>query len=90
MITLPHPTASITELVQYAETALKSIFQFGYAYQEVGVILSGFVPSDYRQKEIFTDSPDERLIMLSSVMDRLNQRHGRGTIQLANQSFSPD
>lgn len=89
-ITLPHPTASLTELVRYGDSALQSIFQFGYAYQKVGIILSGFVPSDYRQKGLFIDGPDERMVKLSSIMDRLNQRHGRGTIQLANQSFSPD
>ncbi|AUD00962.1 Y-family DNA polymerase [Spirosoma pollinicola] len=89
-ITLPHPTASPVELVRYGESVLKSIFMFGYAYQKVGIILSGFVPSDYRQKGIFIDGPDERLVKLSGVMDRLNQRHGRGTVRLANQSFSPD
>ncbi|QJW92476.1 Y-family DNA polymerase (plasmid) [Spirosoma taeanense] len=89
-VELPHPTSSTAELLQYAQTALTSIFQFGYNYQKVGLILTGLVPNDYRQKGVFVEGPDERLIKLSGVLDRLNRRHGRDRVRLASQTFNPD
>lgn len=89
-IELPHPTSSTTELIRYGETALESIFQFGYNYQKVGIIMSNLVPADYRQKGVFVDGPDERLIKLAGVLDNLNNRHGRDRVRLASQGFDPD
>ncbi|GAB2547346.1 Y-family DNA polymerase [Spirosoma aerophilum] len=89
-IELPHPTSSTAELIRYAETALKSIFQFGYSYQKVGLILSNFVPFDYRQKGVFVEGPDERLLKLAGTIDRLNKRHGRDFVRLASQNPHPD
>lgn len=76
-VELPHPTASTSELAGYAQAALKSIFAFGYEYQKVGIILSGLAPTDHQQQSLFTDGPDERLIKLSNVMDKVNSRFGR-------------
>lgn len=89
-IELPHPTSSTTELIRYGETALRSIFQFGYNYQKVGIIMSNLVPADYRQKGVFVEGPDERLIKLAGVLDKLNHRHGRDRVRLASQGFDPD
>lgn len=88
-IELPHPSASTQELAGYAQAALKSIFQFGYHYQKVGVILSGLVPVGFRQSSLFTDAPDERLMALSQLMDKLNDRHGRDRVRLAGAGFDP-
>ncbi len=86
---LPHPTASTSELVTYALALLKSIFAFGYAYQKVGVMLTGLVPTDHRQSGVFTNGPDERLVKLSGVIDKLNYRHGRDRVRLAGAGYDP-
>lgn len=86
-VSLPHPSASTPELTAYAVAALKSIFRFGYEYQKVGVILSGLVPADHRQQNIFTEGPNERLVRLSAAIDRLNQRFGRDKVRLAGAGF---
>ena len=88
-VELPHPTSSTAELVRYASELLKSIFAFGYEYQKVGILLTGLVPADYRQGGIFTSGPDERLIKLSNVVDRINQRHGRDRVRLAGAGYDP-
>ena len=88
-VELPHPTASTSELVSYAVAALESVFQFGYAYQKVGVILSGLVPADHRQGDVFTSGPDERLVTLSKVMDKVNHRYGRGKLRVAGAGYDP-
>ena len=89
-VQLPHPTCSTTELIRYAETALNSIYKFGYNYQKVGIIMSNLVPVDHRQKGVFVEGPDERLIRLAGVMDKLNHRHGRDRVRLASQGSDPD
>lgn len=86
-VELPHPTASTPELATYALAALTDIFRFGYQYKKVGVILSGLVPAHHRQGDVFTNGPDERLVVLSRVMDRINHRHGRDTVRVAGAGY---
>ena len=88
-VDLPHPSSSTAELVGYALAVLKSVFAFGYEYQKVGVILSGLVPADFQQQALFIDSPDERLIKLAGVMDRVNKRYGRDKLRLAVAGYDP-
>lgn len=88
-VELPHPSSSTSELAGYAVAALRAIFRFGYEYQKVGIMLSGLGPADHRQAELFTSGPDERLVKLSAVMDRVNARHGRDRIRLAGAGYDP-
>ena len=88
-VELPHPTASNSELARYASELLRSIFKFGYDYQKVGVILTGLMPADHRQGGIFTSGPDERLITLSKVMDKVNHRYGRDKLRVAGAGYDP-
>ncbi|WP_369822681.1 MULTISPECIES: DUF4113 domain-containing protein [Spirosoma] len=76
--------------MRYTESARGAVYRFGYNYQKIGIILSNFVPADHRQQGIFVEGPNERLLTLSGVIDRLNARHGRDRVRLASQSFTPD
>ncbi|GAB4023770.1 Y-family DNA polymerase [Spirosoma migulaei] len=89
-VELPHPTNSTAELLKYAQASLKAIFQFGYNFQKVGVMLTNLVPADYRQKGLFVGGPDERMIKLAGLMDKLNYRYGRDKLRLASQQYNPD
>ncbi|UHG93250.1 Y-family DNA polymerase [Spirosoma oryzicola] len=89
-VELPHPTSSTPELLGYALEALKSIFAFGYHFKKVGIILSDLVPADYRQKGVFVEGPNEQLIKLAGVVDKLNYRYGKSTIRLASQMKDPE
>ena len=89
-VQLPHPTNSTAELLRYAQSILRSIFAFGYAYQKVGLIMTDLVPTDYRQKGVFVEGPDERLIRLAGVVDKLNHRYGQDKLRLASQLYNPD
>ena len=86
-VLLPHPTSSTPELVQYTHELLKAVFAFGYAYQKVGVMLTGLVPDNHHQINLFTSKPDERLRTLSAVMDKLNQHYGRDRVRLAGAGY---
>jgi DNA polymerase V len=89
-VNLPHPTNSTAEFVKYGLAAVRELFQFGYNYQKVGIILSDIVPGDFRQKGVFVDGPDERLIKLSAVIDQINFRYGQDKLRLASQMYNPD
>ena len=89
-VVLPHPTSSTPELLNYALSALESIFAYGYHYKKVGVMLTGLVSADYRQKGVFVDGPNEKLLALSSVVDKLNSRFGQDKLRLASQLYNPD
>ncbi|GAB3715865.1 Y-family DNA polymerase [Spirosoma flavus] len=88
-VELPHPTASTSELVAYAQAALKAIYRFGYEYQKVGVILSNLVPGDFQQETLFTAGPDRRMAKLSKVVDKLNYRYGRDKVRIADVGYNP-
>ncbi|AUD01448.1 Y-family DNA polymerase [Spirosoma pollinicola] len=89
-VRLPHPTSSTLEIIKYAASGLKAIFKFGYNYQRVGIMLTDLVPADYRQMGVFTQGPDERLIRLSAVIDKVNKRYGQDKLRLASQMYNPE
>ena len=88
-VQLPHATSSTAELIQYAQSALEAIYQPGYLYQKLGIILTDFVTEDFQQLALFTKSPDPRQAKLSKIVDSLNHRHGRDKVRLAAQGFNP-
>ncbi|SFE31589.1 Y-family DNA polymerase [Spirosoma endophyticum] len=89
-VELPHPTNSTPDLLKYAVSGLKAIFAFGYNYQKIGVMLTDLVPFDYRQKGVFVDGPNEKMLQLFTVVDRLNRRYGQDKLRLASQQYNPD
>ncbi|RYC66614.1 DinB/UmuC family translesion DNA polymerase [Spirosoma sordidisoli] len=89
-VVLPHATSSTAELVGYAQAALQAIYALGCEYQKVGVILSGLVPTGHQQQALFTDAPDQRLVSLSKVVDRINHRYGRDRVRLTSAGYNPE
>jgi DNA polymerase V len=61
-VSLPHPTSATPDLLKYAASALQAIFACGYVYQKVGVILTDLVSADYRQKGVFVEGPNKKLL----------------------------
>lgn len=88
-VELPRPSNATPELVNYAVAALKRAFKFGYEFQKVGVMLTGLVPADHLQADLFRAGPDARMIELSATVDKLNCRHGRDRIRLASAGYDP-
>ncbi|NDU95774.1 Y-family DNA polymerase [Spirosoma terrae] len=86
-VSLPHASSATSELIQYADSVLQSIYQDGYHFKKVGVLLSGFVPDDFHQMALYTEQPDPRMKQLSNVMDQLNGKYGRDKVRLAIQGF---
>ena len=89
-VNLPHPTSSTADLLKYAISGLKAIFAFGYNYQKIGIMLTDLVPFDYRQKGVFVEGPNEKMLQLFNVVDKLNRRYGQDKLRLASQQYNPD
>lgn len=90
MIRLPHPTSSTQEIIKYAESGLKAIFMFVYHYAHFDVTLTDLVTADYRQMGVSTKRPNEQLIRLSRVIDKVNKRYGHDTLRIASQLYNAE
>jgi DNA polymerase V len=77
-------TSDSRELVKAAKNVAIQLFEPGYNLKKAGVILLGLTPSGERQLSLFQSSNRERSQALMQVMDKINNRYGKCTIQLAS------
>ncbi len=85
-IPLPEATQDTRELVKWAGRGLRRIYRRGFAYAKAGVMLSEIRPTALVQADLFGSMEDsERSDTLMGIMDRINQRWGRGTLRTASE-----
>ena len=74
------------ELVNHARKVAENLFEPGYKLKKAGVILLGLTPVGEKQLSLFEKSKENkaRSQQLMQVMDTINHRYGRETIQLAS------
>ncbi len=86
IITLPYATDSTLVIANHAVKALKSIYKSGINYKRAGVIVSGMVPTNSRQLDMFnTQNPKHKPLM--SVIDNINEKIGGYKIKLGSQDL---
>ena len=85
VISLPYPTNSSLVLSNYAIKAIEEVFKSGIAYKKAGIILTGLVPSNNYQLNIF-DWENSNHQPLMKVIDKINYRFSN-KIKLANQDL---
>lgn len=78
-------TNATMELVHFACLALKSIFKEGYAYKKVGILAHGLQSGNLSQQVLFDPVDHEKNDRAIKAMDELNQRFGKGKVNLAIQ-----
>jgi len=79
LVKLPHPTSFTPDIVGAALRGLKEAFRPGFKYKKAGVTLLAIEASKGLQGSLFfLDNP--RLAALQVAVDRMNARHGRGTV----------
>ncbi len=83
VIVLPVASNSTFEIVNYALTALKSIFKEGYHYKKAGVIVSGIVPENTVQSSLFDEVDREKHSKVLQALDTINNLYGKDTVKLA-------
>lgn len=86
IITLPYATDSSLTISNYAVKAVISIFRAGIKYKRAGVIVSGLVPTNARQLDLFlSENPKHHKLM--QVMDGINTKYGINKMKIANQDL---
>tara|TARA_R110001632_G_scaffold140060_1_gene256010 strand:- start:119524 stop:120780 length:1257 start_codon:yes stop_codon:yes gene_type:complete len=85
-VIFPYPTDSTLSITKAAVEALKTMFKTGIKYKRAGVIVTGLVPTDNHQLNLFLhENPKHKPLM--STIDRLNKKYKTDTIKLANQDL---
>lgn len=85
-VNLPYPTNSSLVISNCAVNAVMSIFKTGIKYKRAGVIVSGLVPVDNYQLNIFENEDPKHLPLMQSI-DRLNAKYKGHKIKLGNQDL---
>ncbi|MFD0992708.1 Y-family DNA polymerase [Tenacibaculum geojense] len=85
-VILPHPTNSSLVIAKSAVTALDSMFKQGVHYKKAGVIVTGLVPDDNFQLDLFlSENPKHKPLM--KTIDLINKKYKANTIKLASQDL---
>ena len=84
-ITFSVPSNSSQEIIKYAITALKMIYKDGIEYKKAGVIVTNIIPDTQQQIGIFDNEDRVKHTVVSSLIDKLNSKYGKGTINFAIQ-----
>ena len=81
-----YPTNSSLIISNCAVEAVSSIFKQGIKYKRAGVIVTGIVPTNNHQLNLFQhENPKHKPLM--SAMDRLNTKYGDYKIKVGNQDL---
>jgi DNA polymerase V len=81
---LLEPTAFTPELIMYAKALLKKIYKPGYNYIKAGVMLTGIVPYNVIQLNMYKRCDHIKQNRLMKYIDKLNQYWGRDTVKTAS------
>lgn len=82
-VCLPKPTADTPQLLKAALSCLDAIFKPGYQYKKAGVMLAEIIPAHRQQIALFDGAQEARTDELMQAVDRINQKWGKQTVQVA-------
>lgn len=86
VVPLRRPSADSLVIVEAALAGLQAIYRPGYHYAKAGVMLMDLSPAGKYQHELALDAQEDSAdrSTLMQVIDVVNRRYGRGTVQLAS------
>jgi DNA polymerase V len=88
---LRRPTSDTAAIVQRALDGLRQVWRPGFRIHKAGVILLDLRPASLEQCELaLEDETAPRSRQLGVALDRLNDRYGRGTLQVASAGLGGD
>ena len=89
IIKFPSPLSDTGEMLVYIIPIVKKIFKSGYLYKKAGVVLTGIIPDNIVQKNLFEDycNAEDRRALLRTI-DNINKKMGRDTIRYALQGYN--
>lgn len=87
---LVDPTDDLSQLTKIAKLCLNKLYRTGYQYKKIGVCLENLVAKNPRQLVLFEQLSNEVLNkkeQLMQVFEKINQKYGQQTIQLAAEGY---
>lgn len=88
MVPLPYPSDDSRLISRLARQAVGQIYRDGYSYLKAGVGIVDMVDRQFLQKDMFTAAQSQSADQLMSLLDTINQRFGRGSVQLAGEGVN--
>lgn len=86
LVTLPFATDSSLTISNYAVKTINSIYKPGIKYKRAGVIVSGLVPTNAHQLDLFErENPKHSSLM--KTLDEVNTKLGGYKIKIGNQDL---
>ncbi|POP52609.1 Y-family DNA polymerase [Zhongshania marina] len=85
VVQLPYPTDDTRIISRYAQYAAKSLYLEGYSYLKAGVGIIEMVDRKFLQSDLFSSGQAGDTDKLMSLLDGINRRFGRDTLQLAGE-----
>jgi len=89
LVTLPHLTNDTRLIARAGADALETIYRPGIRYKKCGIGLLDLRTSQYEQLDFYAPRQPEKSRTLMQTVDRINERFGRYTVQLANSGVQP-
>lgn len=85
-VILSYPTDSSLVISKAAIAAVKTIFKKGVKYKKAGVIISGLVPNNNFQLNLFSEENPKHKPLMHAI-DTLNKKYKSDKIKLGNQDL---
>ena len=79
----PKETDNTAWILKTAMHGLKAVYRDGYKYKKAGAMLLDLVPSSVTQSDLFIDEEKMNNKKLMDVLDNINGKYGKQTIQFA-------
>jgi DNA polymerase V len=90
VIKLPVASSFTPDLINHALFGLERIFKPEFLYKKAGIMLTGILPHDKVQLNIFTAKDNEKEKVLMEAVDKINNRFGKGKIQFGASGINRD
>jgi DNA polymerase V len=86
MVNISFPTNSSLTLSANAVKAVASIYKKGIQYKKAGVILTGIVPTNNHQIQLFNSEHPKHLPLMRAI-DFINKKYHAPKLKLGNQDL---
>ncbi|WP_166224882.1 translesion error-prone DNA polymerase V subunit UmuC [Pseudomonas atagonensis] len=90
LIELPYPTADVRLLTKAAVNTVEHVFRPGFKYSKAEVMLVNLCQPGQFTEDLFAITQSTEATSLMTVLDKINERWGRGTLRSAAVPINPD
>ena len=89
LIELPYPTDDVRLLTKAAVNAVEHVFRPGFKYSKAEVMLVNLCQPGEFTEDLFAITQSAEATNLMTVLDKINERWGRGTLRSAGVPVNP-